>query len=347
MKKVYLRKIIYIALLVCMAVVCLVPLTGSARAATFQTSARSAVVMEKISGRILWSKNADEQIPMASTTKIVTAITVIENAPDLDKVVEIPKEASGIEGSSIYLRAGEHLTLRELLYGLMLRSGNDCAVALALAVSGSVESFAELMNKTAQNLGCANSNFCNPHGLPNDQHYTSARDLATITCHALQNQTFAEIVGTKSIKISNEGYDYLRVLTNKNKLLFNYDGANGVKTGYTKKAGRCFVGSATRNGMQVVVVVLNCGPMFEDTASLLDAAFAEYQLKCIIPQNKLCGAVYRHGKPTYYYCKEPFYYPVRYGEEVATNVTVDDAIQEIQVTLNGETIFSNQLTAVE
>ena len=325
------------------------PSWGVARAAasaTFQTSARSAIVMERSSCRALWEKNANEQLPMASTTKIVTAITVIENAPDLEKVVEIPAAASGIEGSSIYLRAGEHLTIRELLLGLMLRSGNDCAVALALEVGGTVEHFAEMMNQTAQKLGCTGSNFTNPHGLPDDNHYTTARDLATITCHALENSDFAEIVSTKSAKISNEGYDYMRQLTNKNKLLNSYDGADGIKTGYTKKAGRCFVGSATRDGMQVVVVVLNCGPMFEDTASLLDAAFHSYELRCIIPENKLCGAVYRNGQPTYYYCDNSFYYPLQVGEKTKTQVTVEDDCQKIEVTLDGQVIFSNNLTAV-
>jgi len=338
------KNLIGLAVVLVLALVCVLPLGGSARAATeFATSAQSAVVMERTSGRVLWQKNADKQLPMASTTKIVTALTVLKNVPDLDKIVEIPAEASGIEGSSIYLRAGEHLTIRELLYGLMLRSGNDCAVALALETAGTVDNFCQLMNETAMELGCTDSNFANPHGLPDDSHYTTARDLATITCAALANRDFAEIVSTKSIKISNEGYDYLRVLTNKNKLLFNCDGADGVKTGFTKKAGRCFVGSATRNGMQVVVVVLNCGPMFEDTAALLDAAFASYELTCIVPQNKLCCAVYKHGKPVYYYCQTPFYYPLAAAEKPITRVTVEDEVQKIEVTLNGAIIFTQPL----
>lgn len=342
------KNLIGLIVVLVLALACVLPFGGSARATTeFATSAQSALVMERTSGRVLWQKNADKQLPMASTTKIVTALTVIKNAPDLDKLVEIPVEACGIEGSSIYLRAGEHLTIRELLYGLMLRSGNDCAVALALEVGGTVDEFCGLMNATATELGCTNSNFANPHGLPNDSHYTTSRDLATITCAALANTDFSEIVSTKSIKIANEGYDYLRVLTNKNKLLFNCDGADGVKTGFTKKAGRCFVGSATRNGMQVVVVVLNCGPMFEDTATLLDTAFATYELTCIVPQNKLCGAVYKRGKPVYYYCEKPFYYPLAAGEKTVTTVTVEEDVQKIEVTLNGATIFSEPLKAVD
>lgn len=339
------KNLISLTVVMLLALACVLTFGGSAQAttATFQTSAQSAVVMERTSGRVLWQKDADKRLPMASTTKIVTALTVLKNVPDLQKKVEIPAEACGIEGSSVYLRAGEHLTIKELLYGLMLRSGNDCAVALALETGGTVENFCRMMNDTANQLGCKNSNFANPHGLPNDNHHTTARDLATITCAALANSDFAEIVATKSVKISNEGYDYMRVLTNKNKLLFNCDGADGVKTGYTKKAGRCFVGSATRNGMQVVVVVLNCGPMFEDTATLLDAAFATYELECIVPQNKLCGAVYKHGKPVYYYCQTPFYYPLAAGEKVATKVTVEDDVQKIEVTFNGATVFSQPL----
>ncbi|MCM1289980.1 MAG: D-alanyl-D-alanine carboxypeptidase [Corallococcus sp.] len=342
------KNLICLVLLLCLTFAAVVSLSGSAQAAAnFQTSAQSAVVMEKSSGRILWQKNADAQLPMASTTKIVTALTVIEREPDLDKSVEIPAEACGIEGSSVYLRVGERLTVRELLLGLMLRSGNDCAVALALNTGGTVENFCKMMNETAENVGCENSNFANPHGLPDDNHYTTAKDLARITCNALKNRDFAEIVATKSAKISNDGYDYLRVLTNKNKLLFNCEGADGVKTGYTKKAGRCFVGSATRNGMQVVVVVLNCGPMFEDTASLLDAAFAEYELKCVVPQNKLCGVVYRHGKPTYYYCEDPFYYPLAEGEKATTRVYVEENEQKIEVDVNGATVFTRKLIPVE
>lgn len=312
----------------------------------FHTSAQGAVVMEQGSRRVLFEKDAHKQLPMASTTKIVTALTVLNNCPNLDEVVEIPAEACGIEGSSIYLRAGEHLTICELLYGLMLRSGNDCAVALALKVGKSIEGFAELMNRTAEALGCAESNFVTPHGLHDNDHYTSAFDLAKITCAAMDNAQFRQIVSTKSVKISNEGMEYDRLLVNKNKLLTSFEGADGVKTGYTKKAGRCFVGSATRNGMNVVVVVLNCGPMFEETASMLEAAFATYELQTVIPQNKLCGAIYFKGKPTYYYCDHPFRYPTKVGEELTTKITLESGEQKIEVFLGGELVHSSQLKAV-
>lgn len=243
-----------------------------------ETTAKACVVMEANSGRVLFEKNADLRLPEASTTKIMTALVVAENA-DPDAVVEIPKQAAGVEGSSIYLRAGEHLTIKELLYGLMLQSGNDCAVALAISVGGDMRNFARMMNEKAAALGCENTNFTNPHGLPDDNHYTSARDLAVISCAAMNNPLVKEIVGTKRVNISNEGYDYDRVIINKNKILTRFDGANGVKTGYTKKAGRCFVGAAERDGMQLVTVLLNCGPMFEESMSLMDDMFDLYEMK--------------------------------------------------------------------
>ena len=242
------------------------------------TSAKACVVMEAGSGRILYSKNPDERLPEASTTKIMTALVVAENA-DADTVVRVPEQAQGVEGSSVYLRAGEHLTVKELLYGLMLQSGNDCAVALALTVGGSIENFAAMMNDKAAALGCRNTNFVNPHGLPDDNHYTSARDLAVISAAAMNNPLVKEIVSTKKINISNEGCGYDRVIVNKNKILSSFEGANGVKTGYTEKAGRCFVGAAERNGMQLIAVVLNCGPMFEESMSLMDEMFEKYEMK--------------------------------------------------------------------
>lgn len=330
-------------LLACIVFLCLATYTFAfAYGKEFQTSAQSAIVMEKSSKRVLYSKNCDERLPIASTTKIVTALTVLKN-DDLNDVVEVPAEACGIEGSSIYLRAGEHLTVRELLYGLMLRSGNDAAVALALHTAGSIESFADMMNSTVAELGLKNSHFCNPHGLHDDAHYCSASDLAQITCEALANPDFCEIVSAKTYRIANEGYEYDRVLINKNKLLSNCDGADGVKTGYTKKAGRCFVGSATRNGMQVVVVVLNCGPMFEETSSMLDTAFANFKLKTIVPSNKVCGCVEEKGKKIYYICPERIMYPVKDGEEISAQIELRDGMRKISLYLNGQHLFSKEL----
>ncbi len=192
--------------------------SGVYAATDVNTSAKACAVIEANSGRILYEKNPNQQLPEASTTKIMTALVVAENC-NIDEVVEIPRQAQGVEGSSIYLRAGEHLTVKELLYGLMLQSGNDCAVALALHAGGSIDTFADMMNEKARELGCTNTNFTNPHGLPDDNHYTSAHDLGLIACAAMNNDIVKEIVSTQKVLISNEGYDYQRVILNKNKIL--------------------------------------------------------------------------------------------------------------------------------
>ena len=264
------------AALLAVAAFCLAAFSRPAVARAYSSSAASAIVIECVGGRVMYEKNADERRPIASTTKIVTAITVIENVSDLEKEVEIPDEAVGVEGSSVYLEKGEKLRYIDLLYGLMLRSGNDCAVALACAVSGSTEDFCTLMNMTARKAGARFSHFANPHGLPDDDHYSTARDVALISAYAMKNETFAKIVGTKKYDgcpYADRGYN--RSMTNKNKMLSLFDGATGIKTGYTKKAGRCLVSSAEREGVSLVCVVLDCGPMFEESCALMEEAFAK------------------------------------------------------------------------
>lgn len=235
----------------------------------------SEIVIERDSGRILYQNNAFSKKYMASTTKILTAITIIENC-DLNDIVTITNKTVGVEGSSIYLEAGEKMSVKDLLYGLMLRSGNDCAETLAVYCSGSNEDFATLMNETANRIGATNSNFINPHGLHNDNHYTTAYDLAIISAYAMKNETFRDIVSKKSVNISFSTRNYVRHITNKNKLLFNLEGCTGIKTGYTKKAGRCLVSSVYKNGMELICVVLNCPPMFERSTELFNNIFNEY-----------------------------------------------------------------------
>ncbi len=249
-------------------------------------SAQSIAVMDVDSGRVLFEKDLNEKRYMASTTKILTAITVIENC-DVNSSFKITKNCVGIEGSSIYLEEGEILTIKDLLYGLMLRSGNDCAVSLAYACCGNYNSFVELMNRTAKKIGAKNSNFTNPHGLHDDNHFTTAYDLALITCYAMKNDTFKEIVSTKSVKIPYTTRDTVRLLLNKNKMLKSLDGCTGVKTGYTKKAGRCLVTSCERNGLHLVSVVLNCGPMWEESSFLLNNAFSTYTKYCLVNKDDI------------------------------------------------------------
>lgn len=236
---------------------------------------RGAVVIEQSSRRVLYSDGMNERCYPASTTKVLTALCVLNNLP-IEKIITVPKEAEGVEGSSIYLKAGEKISVKDLLLGLMLRSGNDAAVTLAIATSGSVEQFANLMNKTAEECGAINSHFVNPHGLNDEMHYTTAYDLALICAKAYENDDFVKIVSAKKAKITVDGED--RYIGNKNKLLNIYDGANGVKTGYTKKSGRCLVSAAKRDGMQVISVVLNHSDMWNDSVRMLDFAFDNYYM---------------------------------------------------------------------
>ena len=276
------RKRLQIAtLLNCLAFLCCamfcVPTKARAQEREWAVKARAECVVEVSSRRILHAENALLMLPNASTTKILTALIVIEDC-NLSDEVEIPAQAAGVEGSSIYLKAGEIWSVEELLYGLMLRSGNDAAVALAIHHSGSVEAFAQAMNERALMLGATDSHFCNPHGLPDAEHRTSARDLALITAAAMENESFRTIVSTR--------YYAPRGFYNKNKFLSSYEGACGVKTGYTMQAGRCLVSAAERDKMLLVCVVLDCAPMYERSEKLLNDAFSCYQLTLLADKDK-------------------------------------------------------------
>ncbi len=239
-------------------------------------SAQSAVLIEASTGRIIYSQNANKQLPMASTTKIMTALVALEKMP-LDTVIKISADAVGIEGSSIYLYEGERLTLEELLYALMLESANDAAVAIAIAVAGSVDEFAALMNQKAEALGLKSTHFANPHGLDADDHYTTSYELAIITAAALENDVFREIVSTKKKTIPMRNGEGTRVLVNHNKLLRSYDGAIGVKTGFTKKSGRCLVSAAERDGLRLIAVTIGAPDDWHDHSLMLDYGFATYK----------------------------------------------------------------------
>jgi len=253
-------------------------------------SAKSAIVIENSTGRVLYEKNAHTRMPMASTTKIMTAICALENS-DPDTLITVNDAAVGIEGSSIYLAKDEKITIRDLLYGMMLNSGNDAATALACEVSGSVEEFAKLMNKTAENIGAHDTNFVNACGLYEDEHYTTAADLALITAYGLKNPVFAQIVSTYQTKISNGDKDYPRSLKNHNKLLRRYDGCIGVKTGYTKKCGRCLVSSAFRDGITLTCVTLNAPDDWNDHTALLDYGFSRCAWVSVANEDDYCTTV--------------------------------------------------------
>ena len=249
----------------------------------FAVSAHSAIVMDAMTGRVLYEKNADEQSLIASTTKIMTALVVCERCNVLDRM-RIPKEAVGIEGSSLYLKEGEVLTIQELLYGMMLHSGNDAAAALAIYCGGTVEGFAQLMNDKARTLDLIGTHFVNPHGLDAPGHYSTARDLAVLAAYAMKNPVFAQTVSTKSIHIGQ------RVLRNHNKLLWQLEGADGVKTGYTQAAGRILVSSATRNGRRLVMVTIHDPDDWLDHKTMLEQCFSQYQMQDILSKGN-CVAV--------------------------------------------------------
>lgn len=250
---------------------CQIPI--NAEPATPSVSAQSAVLLDLDHGMILWEKNGNTPLPIASTTKIMTALVALNSLP-MSTVVKITSEAVGVEGSSIYLTEGEKLTLEELLYALLLESANDAAVAIALAVSGSIPKFAEEMNRTAEALGLRNTHFQNPHGLPAEEHYASAADLARITMAAMENPLFAKIVATPKATISHSGKQGVRLLLNHNKMLHLYNGAIGVKTGFTKKSGRCLVSAAERDGVRLIAVTLNAPDDWNDHTAMLDYGFS-------------------------------------------------------------------------
>lgn len=230
-------------------------------------SAKHAILIDGKTGEVVYEKDADTKAYPASTTKIVTALTALEichqYAINLQTQITVPKEAVGVEGSSIYLKAGENRTIEDLLYGLMLRSGNDAATALAICLGGNEENFVRKMNETASAAGCKGTNFVNPSGLFDENHYTTARDLAELSRKAMENEVFRQIVGAK------QWNDY----SNKNKTITQYDGATGIKIGYTEKSGRTLVASASREDVDLICVVLNDGNWFNDAYALMDYGF--------------------------------------------------------------------------
>lgn len=276
--------------------------------------AGAAIVIDAKSGRILYEKNAFSRRAMASTTKIMTAIVAIENGR-LEDEVTVSKRAASVGGSNVGLRAGQVLSLKELLYGLMLSSGNDAAIAIAEHIGGSVEDFLEMMNSKAAELGLKDSSFKSPHGLDTDGHYSTAYDMAMITRYALKNKIFAEIVSTKSSHISIGG------LYNTNEMLDLYPGADGVKTGYTGLAGRCLVTSAMRNNFRIISVVLNCPTRTiraRDSKNMLDYAFENYKPYILLKRDENIGQI-----PVIKGIRK--FVPVKAVEGIEMPLTIDEA----------------------
>ena len=253
-------------------------------------SASSVCLMDAKTGEVLFEKNMKEERGMASTTKIMTAIVALEHG-NLDDTVTVSANAANTEGSSIWLSQGEQIKLSDLLYGLMLASGNDSAVAIAEHIGGSVDEFVRLMNEKAKEIGAEHTSFANSNGLTADGHYTTAYDLALITRYAMQNNTFREIVSTWQTTIPHEGAEWDRSLTNHNKLLNLYDGCIGVKTGFTKAAGRCLVSAAERDGVILICVTLNDPDDWNDHIHLMDDGFSQYESTVLAEKGQILSSI--------------------------------------------------------
>lgn len=302
--------------------VLLIPISAGA------ISAKSAILIDSDSGRVLYEHNSYEKLPMASTTKIMTGLLACESG-ELNESVKVSTFASGTEGSSLWLKIGEKQTLENLTYGLMLKSGNDAAVAIAEYLGGSIDAFALLMNKKAREIGAVNTNFENPHGLDSDGHYTTAYDLALIARDAMKNEKFSEIVSTKTYSIPMQGEKWNRALKNHNKLLWNYEGCNGVKTGFTKKCGRCLVSSAERNGRELICVTLNAPDDWKDHIYLLNYGFDNFETKVVAKKGEYaCNYVYdkKNNRSVQMNFDDDFITSVAENDVIKTEITYEKII---------------------
>ena len=298
--------------------------TACLPARAVDTHASCAILMDAESGRVLYEQNIHQPRLIASITKLLTALVAVEQGSDLDQVVTVKGEWLGSEGSSIYLKAGEEITLRGLLYGLLLQSGNDAAMAIACHTAGSEAEFVALMNARAAELGMKDSSFANPSGLNDDKHYSTAYDMALLAQACLQNETVADICATRSITIGT------RTFVNHNKLLYRYGGCVGMKTGFTEKAGRTLVSAATREGQTLICVTLNDGDDWNDHCKLLDYGFETFPRQALWQTGEVLGSVAVEGSliPTVAaVTAEEAGYPLRAGEALTMEVELDRSIR--------------------
>lgn len=324
----------------------------------YADTAAGACVVNAVTGEIVFERDSGTRLPMASTTKIMTAAVALKYG-NLSDVIEVSATAAGVEGSSMYLECGEKITLENLLYGLMLLSGNDAAVAIAEHIGGGVDGFVELMNKTASELGLSHTHFDNPNGLPSDTHYTTALELAKITRYAMSMPEFVQIVSTKSKTIPWEGKGYDRSMTNHNKLLGSLEGCIGVKTGFTKAAGRCLVSAVNRNDMTLICVTLNDPNDWADHASLQNSMFQKYSQNVLTSTEMIIDKISVAGGMLGYAGVSPnktYTFPVCENDSVSVDTNVDsenmkfpiksgDVVGTGTVTVNGENYGNFELLA--
>ena len=313
------------------------------------SSASSAIVVDCDSDAVFYEKNPDDRRLIASITKIMTAVVAIENA-NLDDIVTVGEEVLSMYGSNIYIELGEHMTLRNLLYGLLLRSGNDSAIVIATYVGKSEESFVQMMNDKAQELGMVNTIFNNSHGLDEiTQNYSTASDMAKLSCHAMTLSDYREISSTKFWRLQGETKSYS--WENRNKLLKLYDYSTGGKTGYTPKAGRTLVTTASKNNLNLSAVTLNDPNEYVSHENMYEYVFKNYEKYLVIDKNN-----FRVDKTFYdedIYVKRSFYYPltIKEAEDISIlamlyemkNYKNDDVVGEVEVRLNNNVLYKNNI----
>jgi len=282
-----LKKIVFI-IMVCILIL---PSYALADNDAPDVTAKSAIIMEASTGKVLYAKNAEERRYPASTTKMMTLIVALEHG-NMDDLVPVSDNAANTEGSSLSLVAGEKMKLLDMLTGMMMISGNDATVAVAEYIAGSVPKFAQMMTEKAKAIGANDTNFSNSSGLPDPNHYSTAADLAKIAAYGYKNPLFTKIVSTEHVVLPSPDKDQVRDLYNENRLLWLYDGGNGVKTGYTDAAGRCLVSGAKRNGIQLVVVVLDSDCMWDDSMKLLDYGFSRMRPVKLLGQGSILKTVH-------------------------------------------------------
>ncbi|MDF0726169.1 D-alanyl-D-alanine carboxypeptidase [Cytobacillus sp. S13-E01] len=310
----------FILITICMVLLAIFPQKTSAFG---HVSAKSAILIEQESGRILYSKDIHSKRRIASITKIMTAVLAIESGK-MDEMVKVSNRAAGTEGSSLYLQPNEKIKLEDLVYGLMLRSGNDAAVAIAEYVGGSLEGFVYLMNQKAAEIGMTNSKFANPHGLDDQEnHYSTAYDMAMLTRYAMQDEQFKKIFGTEIHRAPNPNEKWDRVWKNKNKLLTGlYANSTGGKTGYTKRAKRTLVSTASKDGLDLIAVTINASDDWNDHINMFNNGFAKFNTIKIIPE----GTIKNIKEPLYknkIFISRNFFYPLTEGEKNDVKLSVN------------------------
>lgn len=358
MSRLYRRRVIRTIIFTVSILIVFMSEPAYAEGEQLSTFAKAAVVIDKASGRVLYNHNGDWELPMASTTKIMTGYVAVKYGT-LSDIIEVSETAAAVEGSSMYLEKGEKISLENLIKGLMIVSGNDAAVAIAENVGGSVERFVEMMNETAANdMGLKHTHFDNPNGLPSDTHYTTALELAEITRYAMDDPKFCEIVSTKSISIPWDGHEYNRELKNHNKLLGTLDGCIGVKTGYTQAAGRCLVSAVKRGDMTLICVTLSDPNDWADHTSLQNAMFEKYKPNELTTTDKVIDKIVVAGGLLGYTgvsADKAYTFPTCSEDDIKVDTGINenlkfpikagDVVGHGMVTVNGEKYGEFNLTA--